>query len=210
MNQTQPIKTGYEYLLEYFEDYDYRKPKFPKEQLSYRHPKNWTGHQQRTFIIFHCIEMYKKLEGKCLGLEPGAGQAPSPWCVSLDYYSGSNHPVYGGSYQPNVRCMGEVLPFKDGAFDFIVSHHSLEHMKDTEKTLREWLRVLKWGGRIVIVMPDKKYGPFGDPSHVSECTPEEFASILKRIENIKILEIDTFKNNFSFNVLLEKVAHPAQ
>ena len=206
MNQTLSIKTGYEYLLEYFEDYDYRKPKFPKEQLSYRHPKNLVGHQQRTFIIFHCIEMYKRLEGKCLGLEPGAGQAPSPWCVSMDYYCGDNHPVYGGSYQPNVKARGEVLPFKNEVFDFIVSHHSLEHMRDTEKTLREWLRVLKNGGRIAIVMPDKRYGPFGDSSHVSECTPQEFGNVLKRIKTINIIEMDSLKNHFSFNAVIEKLS----
>ncbi|MDO9397976.1 MAG: methyltransferase domain-containing protein, partial [Herbiconiux sp.] len=130
--------------------------------------------------------------------------AISPFCVGTDYYSGDMHPVYGGGYYPHVRSMGEVLPFKDGAFDFIVSHHSLEHMRDTEKTLREWLRVLKEGGRIAIVMPDKRFGPFGDPSHVSECTPQEFYEIIKRISNIKTIEYNTLNNRFSFQAIIEK------
>ncbi len=199
------LKTGYEYLLEFFPDYDYHKPKFPKERLHFLNPDNFVGHQQRAFIIFHCIEMYRKHHGNCLGLEPGAGQAPSPWCISLDYYSGNRHPVYGGVYRPQVRAMGELLPFKDEVFDFIVSNHSLEHMRDTGKTLLEWLRVLKDGGRIAMVMPDRKYPYTYESSHVSECTPEEFLEILINFKNIKILEYDTFKNFFSFNTVFEKI-----
>jgi DNA modification methylase len=78
-------------------------------------------------------------------------------------------------------------------------------MKDTLSTIKEWLRVLKNKGKICIVMPDKKYGPFGDPGHVSECTAEEFKDILMKIPNIKILEHDTFKNNFSYNTVIEKI-----
>lgn len=164
------------------------------------------GHQQRAFVIHWAIKEYERTGGG-IGLDQGCGQAVSPFCIGTDYYAGGHHPVYGdaGAYHPHVRCLGEVLPFKNEVFDFIVSHHSLEHMKDTENTLCEWLRVLKAGGRIALVMPDKKYGPFGDPGHVSECTPEEFALILSRIKNIKVLELDTMKNHFSFNAVIEKV-----
>lgn len=163
------------------------------------------GHQQRAFVIYWAIKEHERTGG--IGLDLGCGQAVSPFCIGADYYAGNQHPVYGGggAYMPHVQCLGEVLPFKNDVFNFMVSHHSLEHMKDTEKTLREWLRVLKVGGRIAIVMPDKKYGPFGDLGHVSECTPEEFALILSRIENIKILELDTLKNHFSFNAVIEKL-----
>jgi len=153
-------------------------------------------------VIHWSIKEHERTGG--IGLEPGCGQAISPFCIGTDYYAGDSHPVYGGGYYPQVRSMGEVLPFKNEVFDFIVSHHSLEHMWDTEKTLREWLRVLKEGGRIAIVMPDKRYGPFGDPSHVSECTPQEFGNVLKRIENINIIELDSLKNHFSFNAVIEK------
>lgn len=188
----------WDYLNEFVPNLDYNSIK-----TDYRDPKNVVGYQQRAFVIYWSIKEHERAGG--IGLEPGAGQAPSPFCVSTDFYAGISHPHYGGAYYPHIRCLGEVLPFKNGVFDFIVSHHSLEHMKDTENTLKEWLRVLKAGGRIAIVMPDKKYGPFGDPGHVSECTPEEFLQVLKRIEDIKIIEYDTFGNHFSFNALLEKV-----
>jgi predicted SAM-dependent methyltransferase len=160
------------------------------------------GHIQRAVVIYWAIKEYERTGG--IGLEPGCGQAISPFCVGTDYFAGAVHPVYGGSYQPQVRCMGEVLPFKNEVFDFIVSHHSLEHMKDTEKTLREWLRVLKLGGKIAIVMPDKRCPYYKDPSHVSECTPQEFLAVLQRLENIQIIEFNSLKNHFSFNAVIEK------
>ena len=169
----------------------------------FRSANNFVGHIQRAVVIYWAIKEYERTGG--IGLEPGCGQAISPFCVGTDYFAGAVHPVYGGSYQPHVRCMGEVLPFKDGVFDFIVSHHSLEHMRDTEKTLREWLRVLKLGGKIAIVMPDKRCPYYKDPSHVSECTPQEFYEIIKRISNIKTIEYNTLNNHFSFNAILEKI-----
>lgn len=168
----------------------------------FRSANNFVGHIQRAVVIYWAIKEYERTGG--IGLEPGCGQAISPFCVGTDYFAGAVHPVYGGSYQPQVRCMGEVLPFKNEVFDFIVSHHSLEHMKDTEKTLREWLRVLKLGGKIAIVMPDKRCPYYKDPSHVSECTPQEFLAVLQRLENIQIIEFNSLKNHFSFNAVIEK------
>ena len=190
-------KTKWNYLKEYVPELDYHKV-----HSDYRSSGNVVGHIQRAVVIYWAIKEHERTGG--IGLEPGCGQAISPFCVGTDYYSGDMHPVYGGSYQPHVRSMGEVLPFKNEVFDFIVSHHSLEHMRDTEKTLREWLRVLKLGGKIAIVMPDKRCPYYKDPSHVSECTPQEFRDVLKRIENIKIAELDTLKNHFSFDVVIEK------
>ena len=168
----------------------------------FRSANNFVGHIQRAVVIYWAIKEYERTGG--IGLEPGCGQAISPFCVGTDYYSGDKHPVYGGGYYPHVKAIGEVLPFKDRVFDFIVSHHSLEHMKDTEKTLREWLRVLKLGGKIAIVMPDKRCPYYKDPSHVSECTPQEFLAVLQRLENIQIIEFNSLKNRFSFNAVIEK------
>lgn len=193
----------WDYLNEFVPDLDYHKV-----HSDYRSPTNIVGYIQRAVVIYWAIREHERTGG--IGLEPGCGQAISPFCVGTDYYAGQVHPVYGGAYQPHVRSMGEVLPFNDRAFDFIVSHHSLEHMRDTEKTLREWLRVLKPGGKIVVVMPDKNYGPFGDPSHVSECTPEEFRRVLERIENIRIIQLDSLRNHFSFDALIEKTGEQKQ
>jgi SAM-dependent methyltransferase len=48
------------------------------------------------------------------------------------------------------------LPFADEIADEISSHHALEHIpyRDFSKTLKEWFRVLKPGGRLDLGMPD--------------------------------------------------------
>jgi hypothetical protein len=46
--------------------------------------------------------------------------------------------------------------FKDGVLDYVFSSHHLCDIFDTEKTLKEWLRVLKPGGLLVLFLPDEQ------------------------------------------------------
>jgi SAM-dependent methyltransferase len=47
----------------------------------------------------------------------------------------------------------EPLPLADATFDIVLSINTLEHVYDLEGTLRELIRVLKPGGRIVFAVP---------------------------------------------------------
>lgn len=44
---------------------------------------------------------------------------------------------------------------QDGSFDFVYSAHCLEHMVDPHIALRNWLRVVRPGGHLVITVPDE-------------------------------------------------------
>lgn len=46
--------------------------------------------------------------------------------------------------------------FADGTLDFVFSSHLLEDFADVGAVLREWLRVLKPGGRLIILCPDEQ------------------------------------------------------
>lgn len=46
--------------------------------------------------------------------------------------------------------------FRDGVLDYVYSSHLLEDFADTEGVLREWWRVLKPGGRLIIFCPDEQ------------------------------------------------------
>lgn len=48
---------------------------------------------------------------------------------------------------------GKKLPFKDHSFDIITALDVLEHVEDEEKTLKEWTRVLKPDGHLVLTVP---------------------------------------------------------
>ena len=68
---------------------------------------------------------------------PDASPLPGAIGVELDY------PGYNG----------RTLPFEDGSLDFVYSSHCLEHITDWLHTLRDYLRVLKVGGHLVIAVP---------------------------------------------------------
>lgn len=48
---------------------------------------------------------------------------------------------------------GINLPFPDESQDYVYSSHCLEHISDYKTVIKEWYRVLKNGGHIVIVVP---------------------------------------------------------
>ena len=43
----------------------------------------------------------------------------------------------------------------DASLDFVHSSHCLEHMRDPREALDHWIRVLKPGGHLVVVVPDE-------------------------------------------------------
>jgi predicted SAM-dependent methyltransferase len=62
-----------------------------------------------------------------------------------------------GAYSVQLPGDGANLHwFADDALDFIYSSHLLEDFEHTEPILREWLRVLKPGGRLVLFCPDEQ------------------------------------------------------
>jgi SAM-dependent methyltransferase len=66
-----------------------------------------------------------------------------------------------------LNAAGESLPLPSGtlrqaqdyAFDLILSHEVLEHVQNDAQAVREMVRVLRPGGRIVIFVPNRGY-PF--------------------------------------------------
>ncbi len=68
------------------------------------------------------------------------------------------------------------LPFEDGCFDRLVSHHLVEHLPDLPAALYEWGRVLRPGGIMAICTPNRLYpNPriFDDPGHLHIYDPDE-------------------------------------
>jgi len=89
------------------------------------------------------------------------------------------------------------LPFADMAFDYIVSSASFEHLEQAPiLTLREWLRVLKYGGIIAILVPDVSYGIWamtGDTGEVGKFVKKERA-----MEHLHAFDVTTLKLLFEF------------
>ncbi len=51
------------------------------------------------------------------------------------------------------RLEGGALPFADGTFDRLIATHVLEHIPEPHLALAEWVRVLKSGGILSLILP---------------------------------------------------------
>ena len=56
-----------------------------------------------------------------------------------------------------LNAAGEFLPLRSSTFDLILSHEVIEHVQDDRAAIREMIRVLKSGGRIVLFCPNRGY-----------------------------------------------------
>jgi SAM-dependent methyltransferase len=56
-----------------------------------------------------------------------------------------------------INGASEKLPFISGAFDVILSHEVLEHVKDDRRSVEEMVRMLTPGGIIVLFVPNLGY-----------------------------------------------------
>ena len=87
----------------------------------------------------------------------------------FDKYLGGEHILdigYDGNFGGPTICEGAIgvdkdypgydgihLPFEDSSQDTVYASHCLEHITDYKAALKEWFRVLKVGGFLVVVVP---------------------------------------------------------
>ena len=58
-----------------------------------------------------------------------------------------------------LNAAGECVPLPSSSFDLVLSHEVIEHVQDDRAAVREMIRVIKPGGRVVIFCPNRGY-PF--------------------------------------------------
>jgi len=114
------------------------------------------------------------------GIDLGCGfDRVHPRCVTVD-----------AAPAPAVDVVGDITDlshWEDGEFDWVFSSHALEDIPDTAGALREWLRVLRPGGTILLYCPYRHYYPnVGDPganpAHVHDFVPSDIVSALRAVD----------------------------
>lgn len=95
----------------------------------------------------------------------------------------------------HIRCSAESLPFATGMLDYVYSSHLLEDFSDWKPTLEEWWRVLKPGGHLVILIPDRDRfraavvaGQPDNPNHKHEGRVGELSETMHTIGSCTVLE----------------------
>jgi len=73
------------------------------------------------------------------------------WANHSDSYTFSPH----GRAGKNIFCDGSDLSIvADESYDFILSSHNLEHFANPVKALKNWQRITRPGGSLILVLPD--------------------------------------------------------
>lgn len=59
---------------------------------------------------------------------------------------------------PDIIDDGEILAtVPDSSLDFVIANHMIEHSQDPITALKNWLRVIRHGGIVYLVVPDKRH-----------------------------------------------------
>ena len=115
------------------------------------HPYNWLIHHYSALAI-------KKAASHVKGMTLDIGCGIKPYrdllAVKCEKYVGLEHPrTLHGLSAVDVAGDGLVLPFIDGCFDTAVSFQVLEHVPEPSQFLVEAFRVLKPGGKAILMTP---------------------------------------------------------
>lgn len=121
------------------------------------------------------------LQGR--GLDIGCGmQKVWPSAIGVD---NGHHFGRGGA---DIQGDGTDLSmFADASMDYVFSSHFLEHVHGPiEPVLREWWRVLKVGGRLVLYLPHKDWYPNigeagANPDHQRDMVPDDVIAAMKQL-----------------------------
>ncbi|PCI60302.1 MAG: bifunctional demethylmenaquinone methyltransferase/2-methoxy-6-polyprenyl-1,4-benzoquinol methylase UbiE [Methylophilaceae bacterium] len=72
---------------------------------------------------------------------------------------GRDNMIDAGVNVPATQCNAEFLPFQDNAFDCVIVAFGLRNMTHKENALKEMQRVLKVGGRLLVLEFSKVWDP---------------------------------------------------
>ena len=157
----------------------------------------------------------ERLKGYCngFGLDLGYGGDPIvPWAITFDLPEPYAHE---GDHPQNLAGDARDLSmFADGVFDFVFSSHLLEDFIETEEVLREWVRVLKPGGNLIIYCPDeptyrhhcRNTGQVHNEAHkIEEFSLSYIRQELQKIKNsIYIVHSIVLVDDYSFEIVARK------
>ena len=116
------------------------------------------------------------------GLDIGCG----PWKIFQSAVGVDSYP-YAGPSGPNVLGDARNLEmFANEYFDWVYSSHTLEDIEDTAATLREWWRVLRPGGNLILYLPHKNFYPNigqdgANPAHKHDFMPADIIGHMRAL-----------------------------
>lgn len=149
------------------------------------------------------IEKYCTGNGLDLGC---SNRKKNPFAIGVDISR------EGGKIPELVWDIENELPFRSGTLDYIVGTHIVEHLIEPMACINMWMRKLKVGGYLVLVVPDKTFipnigSPYGDPTHLHDWNPDDFKKqvLPYMLVSHEIVKYGAIGNNWSFLCVLKRV-----
>jgi SAM-dependent methyltransferase len=94
------------------------------------------------------VRQYLPRARRYVALEPSTTWLDASWAVLTRWFPClTTAPLF-------VRGVGEYLPFRDGAFDAVLSFWSLNHVVAPDRVMASMARVLRPGGTLLLVLED--------------------------------------------------------
>ncbi len=154
-----------------------------------------------------CWEVAPYLKGR--GLDVGAGDFKVlPHVISVDNF---NHAQFGFQLRPDIKAEADDLSiFGDQSMDFVYSSHTLEHVVDPAKALKEWHRVVKVGGYIILYLPHKDFypnigQPGANPDHKHDFLPEDVIGMMPAGWDLLDLQERNGDDEYSFLLVFKRL-----
>lgn len=148
-------------------------------------------------------------EGRVLELGCG-GRKTVPHAVGVDRFPEGMTTSHA---QTSVAAIvadvfGPMPVFEDNSADGIIARHILEHAIDPVLVLREWLRILKPGGRLIVATPNQDIEPGipMDTEHMHSWNPDSLRSLAELCGYRQVAYTPDSGNNISFISVFEKAS----
>jgi ADP-heptose:LPS heptosyltransferase/predicted SAM-dependent methyltransferase len=128
--------------------------------------------------------------GKVLDVGCGPNKA-FPHFIGVD---NGHHTRFGYTIRPDIWSEADELWFaKSQAYDAVFSSHTLEHLEDYRKVLKEWWRVIKPEGYLVLYLPHKDFYPNigkdgANPDHKHDFHPDDIIEAMKEVGGWDLVE----------------------
>jgi ADP-heptose:LPS heptosyltransferase len=143
------------------------------------------------------------------GLDIGAGDFKVlPHVISVD---NMNHAQFGFQVRPDLFSEADNLDMiASASMDFVYSSHTLEHVVDMEKALKEWWRVIKPTGCLVLYLPHKDFYPNmgqdgANVDHKRDFVPEDVIAAMPAGWDLEVLQERNNDDEYSFLLVFRKL-----
>jgi len=114
------------------------------------------SYQSESSKYRHVFEKYCSGCGLDVGCQ-GEPAVPHAWGIDLPAFEFEAYNGGAAARGPiQLRGSATMIPAGTASLDFVISSHLLEDYEDWMPPLKEWVRVLKTGGKLIVLIPDRE------------------------------------------------------